>query len=746
MTCVRPATSVRRVTQGLLLLCLTNSAAFCAEGEISAADREHWAFQPVTRPAVPAANSVGKTPLDAFVTSALHSRGLKLSSEADRRTLIRRLKLDLLGLPPTPDETEDFVADESEECYERLVDRYLADPHYGERWGRYWLDLVRYADTAGYKSDEDRPLAYRYRDYVVRSFNSNLPYDRFVAEQLAGDELEPDSEQAIVATGYLRLWPDESNASDVQKARQDALNDITSNVGAAFLGLTLGCAQCHDHKFDPILQADFYELQAYFAGILPEDRVPVSEPERLARFDAELAEWTKQADPLRKQLYDLELPARQKASHVKRLKFPADVIEAIDVRPEERTTRQRQLAFWAERQVDKEIKESELEKHLSEPDRVRRKELVAQLAALDASKPPAPPFAKAMAVVDSDAGPAESFLLITGTYDSAFDEVRPKGLSVLEPVSTAAESLVVSRPGSSGRRAALAAWLTDPSNPLPARVMVNRLWQGHFGQGLVSNANDFGVQTPEPVLSDLLDWLAAEFVASGWDIKHVHRLIVTSAVYRQEGALAAADPAAVVADPDNTLFWHYPRRRLDAEAIRDSLMLVTGRLAEGMYGPGVRPELPEGFETGEPWEVNKIAQERDRRSVYVYAKRNLPHPFLAAFDLPDMHEACGCRVTTTTAPQALTMLNGSHVLAAAKGVAKRALAGSLDPAQAVERAFELTLGRLPDDDERKAALDFVHAQEERIHRPGDDFADAHAIAVTDLCHALLNANEFLYLE
>ncbi len=265
MGCLRPPFAL--LCAGAMALCVVlTEQTFGAEGDITAEERAHWAFQPVVRPDVPEQVS-DVAPIDAFLTAARRERAITGSDEADRRALIRRLKLDLLGLPPTPEEVESFAADSSDDAYERLVDRYLASPHYGERWGRYWLDLVRYADTAGYKSDEDRPLAYRYRDYVVRAFNENLPYDRFVAEQLAGDELEPANEQAVVATGYLRLWPDESNASDVQKARQDALNDITANAGAAFLGLTLGCAQCHDHKFDPILQTDFYELQAYFAAI-----------------------------------------------------------------------------------------------------------------------------------------------------------------------------------------------------------------------------------------------------------------------------------------------------------------------------------------------------------------------------------------------------------------------------------------------------------------------------------------------
>jgi hypothetical protein len=740
--------------------------AFAAEGEITDAERQHWAFRPIVRPAVPQVADRAATPIDAFVLARLDAAGLTLSPEADRRTLIRRLKLDLLGLPPSPEEVEAFVADASPDAYETLVERLLADPHYGERWGRHWLDLVRFAETSGYNADEQRPLAYRYRDYVLRAFNANVPYDRFVREQLAGDELFPESEDALVATGYLRLWPDESNASDVQKARQDALNDITGNVGAVFLGLTLACAQCHDHKFDPILQSDFYELQAYFTGIVPEERVPVGPAEALRNYRAALATWEATADPVRKALYDLELPAKQKAGHIKRLKFPAEILAAIDTCPDERTTKQRQLAFWAERQVVKETKPEDIEKQFSDADQARRKELRAQLAELEKSKPQPPRVAGAMAVVDSPAGPAEAYLYVSGSYEEDADPVRPRGLKVLEPISTAPEAVPVPRPDSSGRRAALAAWLTDPANPLPARVMANRLWQGHFGRGLVTTANDFGVQTPPPTHPDLLDWLAAEFVASGWDVKALHRLIVLSKTYRQSPGIAdfglrvaeseranpqsetpdpqSIDPQSI--DPSDALLWHFPRRRLEAESVRDSLLFAAGRLDGAMYGPGVRPELPAGFTTKEAWKPSASPADRNRRSVYVYAKRNLPHPFLAAFDLPDMFEGCACRATTTTAPQALTLLNGEQALAAADGLAGRVLRDedSLDPARLAERSFAIAFGRPPVPDETAAAADFLHRQEDAARRSGA--ADPRRAAVGDLCHALLNANEFLYIE
>lgn len=711
-----------------------------AEGEITAEERAHWAFQPIVRPSVPGTDAVAA--IDAFLLEKLD--GQSFAGQADRRTLIRRLKLDLLGLPPTPAEVEEFVEDDSSDAYERLVDRFLASPHYGERWGRHWLDLVRYAETDGYNADGDRPLAYRYRDYVIEAFNRNTPYDRFVAEQLAGDEMYPGDASAVIATSYLRLWPDENNASDVHKSRQDTLNDITTNVGSVFLGLTLGCAQCHDHKFDPILQTDFYELQAYFAGIVPDDRVLVGTPEELRAYATRLAEWEERADPLRKELYELELPARQKAAAVKRLKFPAEILEAIDVRPEERTTKQRQFAFWAERQVVGETKAEAVEKNLSDAERERRKELQAALSKLEKSKPKPPGTVEVLAVTDSPMGPAESYLLLAGAYDAEFDEVRPKGLTVLEPVSTAPETVDVGRPGSSGRRAALATWLTDSKNPLPARVMVNRIWQGHLGRGLVPAANDFGVQFAEPVHLDLLNWLSAEFIASGWDIKHLHRLIVSSDAYRQSGTRTDV----VQNDPDNELLWHFPRRRLEAETIRDSLLAVSGQLVDALYGPSVRPELPAEYAKGKKWDVTKDERERNRRSAYIYAKRNLPYPFLAAFDLPDMFESCAARVTTTTAPQALTMLNDQTVLRAADALARRLLAerDSLDAAELVERAFALVLGRLPESEELHAAIGFISGQEEQILEGEMSEEEAHAIAVADFCHALMNVNEFLCIE
>ena len=453
--------------------------------------------------------------------------------------MIRRAKFDLLGLPPTPQEVDPFEADSSVDAYERLLDRLLADPHYGESWGRMWLDLVRFAETAGYNHDPVRPLAWKYRDYVIRAFNGNMPYDRFVRQQLAGDELFPDDVDAQIATGYLRMWPDESNASVIALARQDALNDLTGNVGSVFLGLSIGCAQCHDHKFDPIKQHDFYRLQAFFAGIVPVEQVAVGPGDALADYRRRLDQWLGKTQALRDELFRLTSTARARAARERRKRFPADVLAAIDTPPEERTALQRQLFFWSDRQIT--VTERELLAQMSPKDRERLPELRRKVAQLEAGRPQPPIAADVMATAEVPGPIPATFLLAGGSYDKPLRQVQPGFLSVLSLEAEPAAKIVPPLSGVTGRRSALARWLTDPDNPLVARVFVNRVWQGHFGRGLVDNANDFGTQTPPPSHPKLLDWLARQFVASGWDVKALHRLIMTSEVYRQASYRHRAD-------------------------------------------------------------------------------------------------------------------------------------------------------------------------------------------------------------
>jgi hypothetical protein len=802
---VRAATTTRIPGRigAVLVACL--AALPPARGEEPARDEAlHWAFQPIRRPDVPQVRhaELVRTPVDAFLLARLEEKGLSFSPPAAKRDLIRRVTFDLIGLPPAPHEIDAFLADEAPDAYERLVERLLESPHYGERWGRYWLDVVRYAETAGYNADPLRPLAWKYRDYVVRALNDDTPYDRFVQEQIAGDELFPDDPQAVLGTGYTLLWPDESNASNILLARQDSLNDLTANVGSVFLGLSIGCAQCHDHKFDPLPQNDFYRLQAFFSGILRGDRAAVGTSAQLAAYHEELARWREATESLRSALHRLEFEARVKASGDRRMKFPAVVLEAIDTDPVHRTAYQRQLAFWSERQM--EIKEDVVTAALSEDQKNQRAELQKQLAEWEHNKPKPPMEVTGMIVEELTADPPATHRLAGGSYDKPLEEVTPGFLSVLFPSRSADAPVVAPHSRTSGRRTALAHWLTDPANPLPPRVLVNRIWQGHFGRGLVANANDFGTQTPPPSHPELLDWLAAEFMnpqhqftaiapplrkggqggagesvdktskseirnpksaipSRPWSLKSLHRLLVTSTAYRQsiEPPEADARSRSAQADPGNRLYWHFDRQRLSAEQIRDSLLSIAGLLDATLYGPSVYPELPPDFSRREAWKVSGNPADRVRRSIYIHSKRNLPYPLLEAFDLPDMHESCARRTQTTVAPQALMLLNSELVLSYAASFAGRLLhdnpRAELPPL--IQSAYGLAFGRPPTGDEVAAAERFIARQQSLIEserapgrplllpRPFPKFLDPSlAAALSDFCHALMNANEFVYID
>lgn len=758
-----------------LLLVAWLSPAGGADRVITPEERGHWAYQPVRRPDVPQVRQAElvRNPIDAFLLARLEAEGLSFSRPATRGELIRRVTFDLTGLPPTPEEITTFLADTADDAYERLIDRLLSSPHYGEQWGRYWLDVVRYAETAGYNADPLRPLAWKYRDYVINALNNDVPYDRFVQEQLAGDELFPDNAQAVLATGYTLLWPDESNASNILLARQDALNDLTANVGSVFLGLSIGCAQCHDHKFDALPQKDFYKLQAFFSGIVRGDNSPVGKPDQLATYSNELAQWREQTAGLRDELHRLEYQARVKASGDRRMKFPAVVLEAIDTAPENRTTYQRQLAYWSERQMD--IKEEVVASNLTDDQKKRRAELTKELAEWDRKKPKPPAEVAGMIVGELQAVPPPTHRLAGGSYDKPLEEVSPGYLSVL--CGEAGSTAEVAAPNShtSGRRSALARWLTDPSNPLTSRVIVNRVWQGHFGKGLVGNANDFGTQTGPPSHPELLDWLASEFIAPSIrnaksevgipsSLKSLHRLILTSNAYRQatdrSGPSLEPSPAVQV-DPGNRLYWHFDRHRLTAESIRDAFLSVAGRLDKTLNGPSVYPELPADFSKREAWATSKNPSDRVRRSIYIHAKRNLPYPLLEAFDLPDMHESCACRTQTTVAPQALMLLNSDLVVEYAQNFAGRLLADNphAEIGPLVRQAYLLAFGREPGEDEVAAAGRFIARQQSLLQlerAPGrplslprnfPKFLDPPlAAAITDFCHVLMNASEFVYVD
>ena len=746
---------------GLIIALCTGGIGWSQESSpFSQAQRNHWAFVPVTQKTVPdikTGTALSQfNPLDSFIVAELNSSGHSLSEPADIRTLLRRITFDLIGLPPTPDEIDDFLQDDSPDAYEKVVDRLLSSPHYGEAWGRNWLDVVRFAETAGFKEDPIRPNAFTYRDYVIRAFNRDLPFDRFITDQLAGDELFPDDADSLAATAYCRMWPDESNASDILRARQTSLDDLTANVGSAFLGLSIGCAQCHDHKFDPILQTDFYQLQAFFSGIVLEEKVPVGTNMQLSEFRQAEQAWLVETAEIRRELNRLEHPARVKMQGDKRMKFPAEVLEALDTPIEDRTTMQRQLAFWSARQMG--VKEEDIPKHLDDGTKSRRETLLQSMAEAKARRPRPTQEANVMAVVELTTVPPITHRMENGSYDQPREEVVPHFPAVLRRLDMHHPPAITPPSNrSSGRRSELARWLASPDNPLTHRVWVNRIWQGHFGLGLVSNANDFGTQTPNPTHQNLFDWLTNEFISQSFQSKRLHRQIVTSGTYRQMSDAKPVSPegdVAPVETVENTpAYAHFPRQRLSSERIRDALLMASGQFNDSMYGPGIRPELPPNFSSYE-WKNSDLSQQV-RRSIYIFAKRNLPYPLMTAFDFPDMHESCGCRTKTTIAPQALMLLNSQVILQAAAKLANRSRkeATSADPAEQIRLAWRIVFGRPANDREIETALRFVDDQHRLIANSettssagSPESTNPNHEAFADLCHALLNANEFLFVE
>lgn len=755
---------------------------------VKASAERYWAYRPVVRPEPPTLLTVNgaevQHPVDRLLLGRLQAGGIGYSAPASPAELLRRLKFDLLGLPPTPAEVAQFSADPSDAAYLALVERFLASPHYGERQGRLWLDLVRYSDTAGYNADPLRPLAWKYRDYVIEAFNNDTPYDRFLAEQLAGDELFPDREEALLATGFLRLPPDESNASDVILARQDTLNDITAAVGSVILGQSLGCAQCHDHKYDALAQTEFYSLQAFFAGVIPVESADALTAEQRAELSRRMSEWDEKTRAIREEYQRLLVEARTKVYAPKRLRFPEVVWRAMDTPSHLRDAFQQQLAFFSERQVVSEVKEKEMVSMMSETEKIRWPDLKKQFDTVQKQRPRSPGQVDAMLATDGRGMPP-THLLANGNHQKPLDEVQPGFPQAMEfgfdLVAARRELGVAEGPFEARRRSVLAKWLTDPRHPLVARVIANRLWQTHFGAGLLANANDFGVQTAPPVVPELLDWLASELVAptysatttAPWSLKHLHRVIVTSAAYRQSSLKPGRQPdreRAEQFDPANGFFWHYPRRRLDAESLRDALLAVSDRLNPRLGGPPVKPELPAVIGNKGLWELS-APEERSRRSVYILQKRNQPFPMLQTFDLPDTFESCACRAVTTTAPQALLLMNSERIVDYARSFAGRILehdpsgnstdGGATEPTGAgwVRLAFERAYGRPVGDDELFAGTEFLKSHREVLSRRGPNerplrlpsplpkFVDPiDGAALVDLCHALLNSNEFVYVD
>ncbi|HTU90288.1 MAG TPA: PSD1 and planctomycete cytochrome C domain-containing protein [Gemmataceae bacterium] len=652
---------------------------------------KHWAFLPVRKPQPPRDPSGWASgPLDCFIAAGQRQRGARPVEPADRRTWLRRVTFDLLGLPPTPKEIAAFLADPSADACARVVDRLLASPCYGERWGRHWMDLVRYADTAGDNADYPIPEAALYRNYVIDSFNADKPYDEFLREQLAGDLLArqgpPDKyAERIIATTYLALSRRYLTAPYEQWHL--TLEDTIDATGRAFLGLTLRCARCHDHKFDPIRQGDYYALYGIFAST----QFPYAGSEEFASK-----------------------------------KFPRD--HFVPLLPPAQA--QPKLEAHRKKLADLRSQIARMEKE--DPRQAKLAPLRSELFALERTNLPADlPGAYAV----SDGKPTDVPLQRSGDPERPGPVVKrgiPKFLTGSRPF--------VIPPGSSGRLE-LAHWLTAPENPLTARVMVNRIWQHHFGKGLVPTPSNFGLNGQPPSHPELLDWLASRFIESGWSIKAVHRLIVLSQTYRLS---SAPDSANCARDPANSSYWRFDRRRLDAEAIRDAMLAVSGTL--DLSRPGRHPFPPLATWTWTQHAPFKQVYPSRRRTVYLMTQRLQRHPFLALFDGPDTNVTTDTRTRSTVPLQALYLMNNPFVTEQAKALATRLLRGSPELRQRVRQGYELAWGRLPVDSEIEAVRHYLERYEQELGRLDVPLQTRELEAWTSLARMLLGTNEFVYVD
>ena len=646
--------------------------------EFTAADRAWWSFQPVREPALPEVNDAAwtRTPVDRFILAGLESAGLVPATAASKVALVRRLYFDVLGLPPTREQVEEFVSDTAPDAWEKLVDRLLASPRYGERQARLWLDLVRYADSDGYKADDYRPDAWRYRDYVIAAFNDDKPYDLFLSEQLAGDELFPGNPEALVATGYLRHWIYEYNNRDAAGQWNVILNDITDTTADVFMGLGLQCARCHDHKFDPLLQADYYRLQAFFAPLDPRDGTAVLTPGQKAERQTQLVKWETATAGVRRHIAEIQAPELEKSRQKAVSMFPPETKALLDKPAADRTPHEQQIASLAWKQVlyEWERVDSKIKGEAKEQLIALRKEL----AAFDALKPGPLPTAATAGDVGRVAPP------VTIPRREAEGGILPGFPTLLAPEP----AVVTPHPDSTGRRSALAAWLARPDNPLTARVMVNRVWQQHFGKGLTTTASDFGTLGDKPSHPELLDWLAHHFTTNGWSLKKLHRLILKSAAWRQSHLSPVAERARM-ADPENRLLWRWTTRRLEAEQIRDAIFQATGELDLEAGGAGVDSSKP-------------------RRTIYTKILRNVRDPLTDVFDAPQNFQSTASRDTTTTATQSLFLAN-SRFMGDRAGAMALSLSSLTESPSQVETAWWRTQGRAPTTDEREEALAFLSA-------------------------------------
>ena len=763
------------------------------EMKVTDEDRQHWAFRPLGKVAPPEPKDSGwaRTPVDRFIRHAQEAKKLSPSSPADAPVLVRRIYFDLIGLPPTPEQVTQWASRiaKSRDAVGVLVDELLASPQHGERWARHWLDVARYADSNGMEGDGDRPNAYRYRDFVIRALNSDMPFDQFIRWQLAGDELAPDQPDAIAATGFIAAGvnaalPDRLMEEEQQRNRANELDDMVSTTGQAMLGLTLACARCHDHKYDPLPTRDYYRLMRVFnSGDRAE--VPLVPPAEVKAHQAALAAWQKESDAAAKERDDWLKEARKpvadrlRADKIAKLKLSDDEKKLLLDNRDEPAAKKLAERFKKELKIE----DAEYIAALPPAGQAHWKELDGRVQAIAKRKPAALPVAYAFA--DFAPEPRESWLFERGDFmarkekmELGFLTVLMNGKSADDYWKSARESKL--RDDTTQQRRALADWMTDlehGAGTLLARVMVNRVWQHHFGEGLVRSVSDFGTRGESPTHPELLEWLTGEFIRSGWSVKHLHRLIVNSAVYQLGGVvsnqlsvisgktggrastddsskLITDDSTALAADPENRLLWRRQPLRLESEILRDSMLAVAGTLNPAMFGPSFKPPIPieamQARNTKSPYPGDaKDTPETRRRTIYMFHKRVVQYPLMQAFDAPDAQQSCGRRMNTTVAPQALALLNDPFVRLRATELAKRLQTEVGDEAESqIRLAFRLGLNREPADGELATALAFVNEQTTaRQKRDAKQPADAaQRLALTDFCQSLFGLNEFIYVD
>lgn len=694
--------------------------------EVNETTRSFWSFQPLSKPVVPIPQGTTwiQNPIDAFILDRLEKANLSPAPPASRSHLLRRAYYDLIGLPPTPEQVKAFLADPSPHAFERVVDQLLDSPHYGEKWGRYWLDLVRFAETNSYERDGLKPFAWRYRDYVIQSFNDDKPYDQFILEQLAGDELAPHNPEAVIATGYYRLgiWQDEP--VDLEQALYDDLDDIVGTTGQVFLGLTINCARCHEHKLDPIPQRDYYRMLAFFNGVTrlgvrsaasveQNSLRTIATEQEQKRHAAEIAQHRQELAEVERQLTVIE-------SRVKK--------DFVPVEHEEFKHEQHRIPLVKKRVPDL-VSEEEFASYV---------QLMGERKRLREYKPAG--LRQALCVTEIGPKPRDTYVLIRGSAHARGELVQPGFLTVLSD-----DDPVMPKPASgaqsSSRRLVFARWVANANNPLTARVMANRLWQYHFGRGIVTSPNNFGLQGDAPSHPELLDWLAGQLIDNQWRLKSLHKTMMMSNAYQMS---ARTTQEGLAKDPENKLVWRFNMRRLSAEEVRDSILAVNGSLNPELFGPGIYPIIPKEVLAGQSrpgsgWGQSSPDQ-RARRSIYIHVKRSLLTPLLGSFDFPDPDATCPVRFSTTQPTQALAMLNSDFLGREAEVFAQfvQEEAGN-DPRDQVTVALQRVLQRSPTDAEVQRALGFIHRMTSQHNQ------DAKS-ALTKFCLLALNLNEFVYID